>query len=487
MIRTGEPLRLWEGTRNRTTVTPRIEEGHMQPFRYHVLACDQRKPEGLPCCSVRGSAAVIEVLRQEIVARGLADVVQVTACGSLGLCERGPNIVVYPDGVWYSGVTPGDVPEIVTSHFQNGQAVERLLNGDATAVKKEITLNRTRMLAARKARDAAGLIPDDLMEMIRGYQPSRVLLTAVELDVFTTIARTAGNATSATVAVELKTDPRATETLLNALVALGVLTKTGQLFANAPVADRFLVAGTPDDSRMALRHNLSLWATWSVLTDTVRTGRPASRPEMSERTDEWTRPFIAAMHRNARLRAPMVVGAVGADRVQRLLDVGGGSGAYAIAFAQASPTVQAEVVDLAPVVPIAARHIAEAGVTDRVHARVGDLRKDTFGSGYDLALLSAICHMLGPSENRDLLGRVCRALAPGGRIVIQDRVMDAGKTAPRSGALFAINMLVGTATGSTYSEEEYSAWLREAGFVDLRRVTLVGPNDLLIASRPSST
>ena len=458
----------------------------MQPYRYHVFACDQRKPEGAPCCSERGSAAVIEALRREVAARGLIDAVQVTTCGSIGLCERGPNLVVYPDGVWYSGVTPADVPEIVAEHFQNGRPVERLMNRDAAAVRREITEARTRGMAAFKARETAGVVPDDLMETIRGYQPSRVLLTAVELDLFSAIARTAGTATADRVAAELKTDPRATETLLNALVALGALTKTGRLFANTPVASRFLVAGSPDDARMALRHNLSLWATWSMLTECVCSGHAAARSDMGARGEDWTEPFIAAMHRNAALRAPVVVNAVGPEAVGRLLDVGGGSGAYAIAFARANPSLRADVFDLATVVRIAARHIVEAGVGDRVRTRIGDLRTDAFGSGYDMVLLSAICHMLGPDENRDLLRRAHQSLAPGGRVVIQDHVMDAGKTAPRSGALFAINMLVGTANGSTYSEEEYTAWLREAGFVDVRHVTLVGPNDLIVARRPPS-
>jgi (2Fe-2S) ferredoxin/precorrin-6B methylase 2 len=461
----------------------------VQPFRYHVFACDQRKPEGAPCCSERGSAAVIEALRREIGARGLVDVVQVTTCGSIGLCERGPNLVVYPEGVWYSGVTPADVSEIVAEHFQNGRPVDRLMNRDAAAVTREITEARTRMMAALKAREAAGVVPDDLMEAIRAYQPSRVLLTGVEMDVFSSIARAAGKATSEDVAAELKTDPRATEALLNALVALGLLTKTGRLFANTPVTGRFLVAGSPDDARMALRHNLSLWATWSALTECVRTGCPATAGtrDMGQRGDDWTGPFIAAMHRNAALRAPVVVNAVGPERVQRLLDVGGGSGAYSIAFARANPALQADVFDLATVAPIAVRHIAEAGVGDRVHTRVGDLRTDTFGSGYDLVLLSAICHMLGPAENRDLLRRAFQALGPAGRVVIQDHVMSAEKTTPRSGALFAINMLVGTANGSTYSEEEYAAWLREAGFVNVRHISLVGPNDLMVAERPGPT
>jgi (2Fe-2S) ferredoxin len=92
----------------------------MEPFRYHVFICDQRKPEGIPCCPERGSAATIDALRREVAARELTDEVQITLCGSLGLCERGPNLVVYPEGVWYSGVRPEDIPEIVESHFIQG-------------------------------------------------------------------------------------------------------------------------------------------------------------------------------------------------------------------------------------------------------------------------------------------------------------------------------------------------------------------------------
>jgi NADP-reducing hydrogenase subunit HndC len=127
----------------------------MEPFRYHVYACQQEKPGNAPCCSARGSAAVLDALRKELAAKGLADAVQVTTCGSLGMCERGPNMVVYPEGVWYSGVQPSDVPELVREHFQNGRAVERLANRDAAALEKEISGNRAKALAALAAAKAA--------------------------------------------------------------------------------------------------------------------------------------------------------------------------------------------------------------------------------------------------------------------------------------------------------------------------------------------
>ena len=326
-------------------------------------------------------------------------------------------------------------------------------------------------------------LPDDLTRMVRGYQESRIVLTAIELDVFTAVG---GGATAAEVATRCGTDRRATELLLNALVALEVVRLTGDRYVNGPAAAQFLVAGAADDARVALRHNLSLWSTWSSLTEAVRAGHTTLRPEMRERGDDWTVPFIAAMHRGAAARAPLVVEAVGAERVRRMLDVGGGSGAYAIAFARANPQLTAVVLDLPTVLPIAERHILEAGLTRRITTRVGDLRRDDLGSDFDLVFLSSICHMLGPDGNRELLTRSARALAPGGRVVIQDFVLDPERTGPRQAVLFAVNMLVGTEAGGTYTEAEYASWLAAAGLSDVRRIRLRGPADLMVGGRGRS-
>lgn len=127
----------------------------MEPFRYHVYACQQEKPGSAPCCSARGSAAVLDALRKELAAQGLNDAVQVTTCGSLGMCERGPNLVVYPEGTWYAGVQVADVPELVREHFQRGRPLERLAQRDAAALKVEITENRRKAMAALAAQQAA--------------------------------------------------------------------------------------------------------------------------------------------------------------------------------------------------------------------------------------------------------------------------------------------------------------------------------------------
>ncbi|MDE3164766.1 MAG: acetylserotonin O-methyltransferase [Acidobacteriota bacterium] len=452
----------------------------MEPFRFHVFVCDQRKPEGVPCCNARGSAAVIELLRKEIHARGLADEVQVTVCGSLGLCEHGPNMVVYPEGIWYSGVTEQDVAEIVRSHFEEGVPVERLARTDAADLRAEIVTNRDRMLAARRAREESGALPEDLHERIRAYQESRAILTALELNVFTALG---AGASAAAAAEKIGADPRATEMLLNALTGMELLVKRDGVFRNTPVAARYFVAGAPDNARPGLLHIAHLWTRWSHLTESVRSGAAIGLPGMEERGPEWTDAFIAAMHRNAAERVPHVLRAVGAGNVRRMLDVGGGSGAYSIGFAQANPALMADILDLPGVEPIAQCHIDRAGLRDRVVVRACDFLNCGLGGGYDLVLASAICHMLSPAENRDLLRRCGEALVPGGRIVIQDFILEADKTSPRWGALFALNMLVGTRAGGNYSEEEYREWLAGTGFAEIRRVRLPGPAGLMIATR----
>jgi len=448
----------------------------MEPFRLHVYACDQQKPEGVPGCAARGSAATIDALRKELAARCLVNEVQLTTCGSLGLCERGPNLVVYPEGLWYSGVRPEDIPEIVESHFQQGQPVERLVNTDASALENEIRINRDRYLAGLRAREASGAVPDDLTQMIRGFQESRVVLSAIELDVFSTIG---AGATSTQVASGISTDERATEMLLNALTALGLLIKTGDVFSVTPVAKRFLTSDGPRDARAAMMHHVGLWHRWSTLTDAVRSGSAGD----ADRDADWTRWFIAAMHRNATERAGAVVAAVGTANIARMLDVGGGSGAYSIAFAKASDALHADVFDLESVLPMTRAYITEAGVDSRVTTHAGDLCRDAFGAGYDLVLASAICHMLSAGENRDLVKRCFAALRSGGRIVVQDFILNQAKTAPKAGALFSLNMLVGTAAGASYSEDEYRAWMTEAGFQDISRIGLAGPTSLMMGRR----
>lgn len=321
-------------------------------------------------------------------------------------------------------------------------------------------------------------VPEPLLERLNAFRESRMLLTAIELDVFTAVGE---GATANEVAARLDAHPRGTGMLLDALAAAGMLVKREGRYFNVAAA-RWLRRDTVESARDALMHIVNLWDRWSLLSECVRKGGCTRR---GRRTRAATEAFIALMHYNARWRAPMVAEAVGLEGVRRMLDLGGGSGAYAIAFAQASPDLEAEILDLPPVLRIARRHVKQAGLGGRVKTRAGDLHQPSYGSGYDLVFISAICHMLDPDQNRAMLRKSHAALRPGGRVVIQDFILGPERTAPREAALFALNMLVNTRGGATYTEAEYQQWLEEAGFQDVRRLHLPGPAGLVIGRRPA--
>src|SRR5208283_3250889 len=328
-----------------------------------------------------------------------------------------------------------------------------------------------------KAKDEAGILPDDLDAMLRSYMPSRALLTALELDVFSAVA---DGASAKHVARKISADSRSTEMLLNALASLKLLEKRDGPFFNSAASARFFAEGSRDNQRGGLLHIANIWHRWSTLTEAVRAGTSAA-PRV--RDDNWVTSFIAAMDRNAKERAEAIVKAIAPSGIKRVLDLGGGSGAYSIAFARAVPEMKAEIMDTREVVPLTQEYIRKAGLADRISIRVGDMLSDPFGDNYDLILVLAICHMFSPEANRKLFQKAFNALAPKGQIVVQDFILEPDKTAPRAAALFALNMLVGTDAGSTYSEPEYAAWLRDAGFTDVQRVRLPGPSGLMIGVR----
>jgi len=449
----------------------------MEPFRQHIFICTQEKPEGVASCPGNGSLRVLQALERELAAQGLDNEVQVTTCGCLGLCDDGPIMITYPEGTWYHKVKEEDVPEIVNSHLGSGKVVSRLAWSDLPAMNAEVTEHRDRYRAMVKARDEAAILPDDLNEMIRGFMPSRAVLTALELDVFTAVG---GGASAENVAHTIHADWQATEKLLNALVSLKLLEKRNGTFFKTPVSARFLSEDSRDNARPALTHTAHLWHRWSTLTECVRAGTSVER---RAREDNWVTAFIAAMDRNAKERAATVVKAIGTSGIRHILDLGGGSGAYSIAFARAVPGLKSELLDQGDVVALAREYIRKAGLADRITTRVGDMLLDPLGENYDLILVSAICHMFSPEENSKLFHRIYDALASQGQVVVQDFILEPSKTAPRVAALFSLNMLVGTRAGSSYSEPEYATWLQSAGFSNVRRVRLPGPSGLMIGVR----
>jgi len=452
----------------------------MEPFRFHLFICSQQKPEGVPSCPSNGSFVVLDALDHELQARGLKSDVQLTTCGCMGLCDEGPVMVVYPAGVWYRRVRASDVSEIVRTHLRDGKPLDRLVWNDPPAMKAMAVEHEEKFRAAMAARDKAGMLPDRIEQMIRGYMPSRCILTALELDIFTAVG---AGANAEQIGMRIHANARAVGMLLNALVALGLLSKSGDDYANTPESARFFVQGSKDNHRLGLLHTANIWHRWSRLTDAVRSGTRVPidlRNDAGDNTPEWTRNFITGMQRNAKERAPLVVKALGTSGVRRILDLGGGSGAYSIGFAKACPDVHCNILDLPEVVPLTAEYVSQAGVSEQVGLHAGNMLQDDFGCGYDLIMLNAICHMFSEEQNREIFRRAHHALAANGRLVVQDFILNPDKTGPQHAALFSLNMLVATDSGASYSELEYTDWMKTAGFAEVCRINLPGPSGLIV-------
>jgi ubiquinone/menaquinone biosynthesis C-methylase UbiE len=319
--------------------------------------------------------------------------------------------------------------------------------------------------------------------MATAFQASRVLLTAYELDLFTVLGER--SCLSGEIARMLGTDERATDRLMNALCGLDFLSKKDGRFSNTPIASQFLVRDKPEFIA-GLMHMVHLWETWSTLTAAVRQGRSvANRPQnVKEHSEDWLRAFIAAMHWRARQHAPGVVGLIDLSNVSRVLDVGGGSGAYAMAFAKAKPDLSAAVFDLPNVIPMTEEYIHREGLAGRVATIAGDYQCDIFGNGFDLVFLSAIIHSNSPSQNRALIAKAAEALAPRGQMVVQDFIVNEDRTGPPFAVLFALNMLVGTEAGDTYTESEVRQWMEGAGLQSVERKDTPFGTSLIVGRRP---
>jgi SAM-dependent methyltransferase len=325
-----------------------------------------------------------------------------------------------------------------------------------------------------------GLSPDTIANLASGYQRSRILLTAYELGIFTALGDE--EKTSREVARLVKADLRGTDRLMNALCALGLLDKNEELFSNRPLAARFLVEGKPE-YMTNLMHANNQWRRWSTLTEAVRCGTSVSPASDKGKSEDWPNSYISAMHWRGALIASEFASKIDLSGVSRMLDVGGGSGIYAMAVVKAKPDMEAVVFDLPGVIPLTRRFIEEAGLSGRMKTVEGDFEKDDFGSGFDLVLFSAILHMNPPLINKELLDKARRALNPGGLVVICDFILDEDRTSPAKGAVFALNMLVSTEAGDSYTEGELREWMEASGFGNIERKDLTSGHNLLMGRK----
>lgn len=308
--------------------------------------------------------------------------------------------------------------------------------------------------------------PNTIREFASSFQKSRILLSGLELDIFTNVDESGTN--NKQISDRLHLDEHACERLLNALVSLGFLNKQNQLFFNTAESFAFLSKKSPDYLG-GLMHSNHLWKSWSNLTQVIKTGVSSNPSEINDRGEDWLFPFINAMHDRAKKQAPQQLAFVDLSEVKSVLDIGGGSGAYSMEFVSRKPTIEATVFDLPSVVPITKIFLEKEGYSGRIKTYDGDYTKNELPGGFDLAFLSAIIHSNSLAVNKNLIKKCFGALNKNGKIIIQDWIMNSDRTQPTAGAVFAINMLVGTESGDCFTEPEVTDMLSAAGFKNISR------------------
>ncbi len=263
--------------------------------------------------------------------------------------------------------------------------------------------------------------PNTIREFASSFQKSRILLSSIELDIFTNIDES--GTSNNQIANNLHLDEHACEQLLNVLVSLSFLTKQNNLFFNTAESFAFL-SKKSSDYLGGLMHTNHLWNSWSKLTQVVKTGNSTNPSEINERGEEWLFPFINAMHDRAKKQAPQQLANIDLNGIKSILDIGGGSGAYSMEFVAKKPEIEATVFDLPNVVPVTKIFIKKEGFSDKIKTHTGDYTKDDLPEGFDLVFLSAVIHSNSLEVNQDLIKKCFSSLNKNGKIVIQDWLMN---------------------------------------------------------------
>jgi ubiquinone/menaquinone biosynthesis C-methylase UbiE len=327
------------------------------------------------------------------------------------------------------------------------------------------------------AAEADTLSPVPLMQLATAFWGFKTLAAAQELDLFTRVSGT-GGITLPELSHLLRIDPRPAEMLLTGCAALGLLEKRGGRYCNSPLAEKFLIRGTPYYfGGFVEMLDKRLYPGWGKLLEALRTNRPTTwNPDRQKSLFEgedagMLATFWEAMHSLSTFTARVLGEVIDLSRFTRLLDVGGGSGAFDIELCRRYPQLRATVYDLPFVTEIAAGKVAAAGLQGRITTLSGDFFADpVYPSGHDVILLSMIMHDWDEAHDQQILRKCYGALPPGGAVIVAELLVNDEKSGPAAAALMSLNMLVETQGGRNYTAAEYSAWLDALGFRDIRAV-----------------
>ena len=316
--------------------------------------------------------------------------------------------------------------------------------------------------------------PDRILKTSGAYWATCALHGAVVLDVFTRIgdSRVGGQR----VAEQLDAPVDAVGRLLDALVAMGLLTKDAGGYANTEASRTYLSMDSDRYIGYIIRHHHHLVESWARLAEAVVTGKPVRLPVREKGTDA-REAFLMGMFNLATQLAPQLVPVVDLSNCTTLLDLGGGPGTYAIHFCRHNPDLTATVMDLPTTRPFAEKTIRKMGMDDRVAFIPGDYLIDAISGSYDAVWMSHILHGESAEDCQRIIEKAFQRLNPGGMVVIHEFILDDTLDGPLFPALFSLNMLLGTDGGRAYSQAQLADMLETAGFMDVHRLDFTGPND----------
>lgn len=324
--------------------------------------------------------------------------------------------------------------------------------------------------------DAVG--PDRIFQLAQGFMASKHLFAASELGLFEALGE--GPTDLAGLAARTGLTARTARISADAMVALGLLERQGDRYANTPVAATFLSGATPADMRPLLKFwdRLS-YPVWTDLAGALGRGRPARQVFD---IDEDLVPVMSAGIEAATAGACRTLPAVaGLPPGSRILDIGGGTGSWAIALAQADQALTGTVFELPEVAAVAAERLRAAGLSSRIGVVAGDLLTDDLPRDHDAFLLANVVHYFTPETNRSVLRGIRDVAEPGARLLLADFWTDPTHTQPLPAALMAGEFAIHVNDGDVYSVQEGAAWLAETGWSHTGTAPLAGPISLVVA------
>ena len=304
-----------------------------------------------------------------------------------------------------------------------------------------------------------------LQKMAQAYWESAALMAAVELEVFTAIAH--GQDTIASVAKAVGISERNAERLLTVLVAMTLLTRDGDRFANAADVERFLVQDSDRYAGPWILFTKPRWSAFGELSQRLRNPTENRLGAYVDFTVEDARRYHAATYSIGMGAARLFSRSVDLKGRKLLLDLGGGSGAYSIVATGTFPGLKAVVLDLPPVTVVADEYIAANNAADRVTTLPGDFTRTEFPRNVDVVVMASNLPQYEPDLIRLVVGKAFAALVPGGEMHLIGETLHDDRRGPLSAALWGLNEAIQYSTGLAHTESEVKSYLQDAGFADV--------------------